>query len=291
METVNQLDSVRQLESRQLDTIKLETFDSKQHLAGQNKPIQVVLKLNIANENLSSRTNYCKKIFKRLKKKDEDKEGKLTKRCKLDVDCAKTKIVDKSTGKLSTDKEMTRKAIKKSSNESSKMFKKMKRILFDVEEKFVIKPDIELSSCSEDDELDRVRNRPENGVVTNHSVHGVVNVNNNNNNNSSTNPTAPQPFIQDGQPKFKVGLNDEDDNAILNLVYNWLARLTACLEQDNWSELKKLVREQRASDSVDLLTHLNLKLFNHKTNQTKCIDTETKWQVLKSINSVANQTV
>lgn len=301
------LNSVKEIESiDQIDSINLETL----------KPIALpiqCLKMNVSNEN---RINYCKRIFKRLKKKNEEKEDKLnSKRCKLDLDVEKIKAMDKLNSKKM---EVDSKSIKKL-NESSKMFKKMKRILFDVEEKFVIKPDIELSSCSEDDELERLQ--PEN--LKNHLQNSPINPNNpmtntinnkitltnnnglkiNSNNtinltnesNQQSKSSTNQLLIQDGQPKYKVGLSDEDDNTILNLVYNWLARLTAALETDSWSELKQLIREP--NDSIDLLTHLNLKLTN-KTSQNnrsnldeKYVDNQNWQKVLKSINSVANQTV
>ena len=285
-QTLNQQNTAKQIESlnrldkldnnlNQFDSIKqLDKFDLKTQKSDQNKPIVPVLnntKLKFLNEN---RTNYCKKIFKRLKKKD-GKEDKLTttKRCKLDVDSDKiklNKLSDKLNSKLNDKEDQLNKKTKKGSekNESSKMFKRMKRILFDVEEKYVNKSEIELSSCSED-EIDKVQ--PAN-------LEDKIDC---------------DQIKQDGQLKFKVGLNDEDDNTILNLVYNWLARLTACLERENWLELKQLVREQKSSDSsIDLLSHFNLKLFNHKANSKCYLDsTDNKWQVLKSINSVSNQTV
>ena len=279
--TLKQIDALKQLEppKQQLETVEqldgAESFDAK--LCDQNKPIidSPVLgtKLHILNEN--QRTNYCKKIFKRLKKKDEDKEDKLTKRCKLDVNnCEKLKATDKAD-KLKADKPEKLEKISKlkadkppQSSNQSKMFKKMKRILFDAEEKYVIKPDIELSSCSED-EIDKLQTSDD----------------------SSAEIDAAD-LIQDGQLKFKVGLSDDDDNTILNLVYNWLSRLTLSLEPSSWAELKQLARESRSSDSIDLLSHLNSKLFNPK-QADKCSHMEgaDKWQVLKSINSVANQTV
>lgn len=285
LETLKQLDS--QLDtSKQLDTVK--SFDAiRSQLCDQNKPITsppVLLntKLHILAEN--QRTNYCKKIFKRLKKKDEDKEDKLTKRCKLDVNnCEKIKVVDKAekvkadklaklskAGKIEKLEKISKLKADKppQSSNQSKMFKKMKRILFDAEEKYAIKPDIELSSCSED-EIDKLAASDD----------------------SSTEIDAAD-LIQDGQLKFKVGLSDEDDNTILNLVYNWLSRLTLSLEQSSWTELKQLARESRSFDSIDLLSHLNSKLFNPK-QADKCnhLEGADKWQVLKSINSVANQTV
>ena len=154
------------------------------------------------------------------------------------------------------------------SSNQSKMFKKMKRILFDAEEKYIIKPDIELSSCSED-EIDKLPASDD-----------------------SLAELDATDLIQDGQLKFKVGLSDEDDNTILNLVYNWLSRLTLSLEQSSWTELKQLAREPRSSESTDLLSHLNSKLFNPK-QADKCghLEGADNWKVLKSINSVANQTV
>lgn len=220
------------------------------------------------NENYF-KSNCCKKIFKRLKKKD-DKEDKrsLAKRCKLDLgnfEQDKFDSSDKSNklDKLDNDKNnQVKNIVKDKKAEPGKMLKKMKRILFDVEDKFEIKPDVELSSCSED-ELERLE------------IERMQQLNSFNANQ----------LIQDGQSQYKVGLSNEDDNTVLNLVYNWLAKLT--LVHDNWAELKQLVREQPVKD-YDLLSHLTLKSFNHKTTG-KCVDNENDWKVLKSINSVSNQ--
>lgn len=295
LETLKQMDALKQFDSlkQQLDAVKpMDTKKSgsfehlKSQLCDQNKPMTnspvLSTKLHVLNEN--QRTNYCKKIFKRLKKKDEEKEDKLTKRCKLDVNnCEKMKVADKTdklkagkleklkVGKIDKLEKISKlnKADKpQQSSNQSKMFKKMKRILFDAEEKYIIKPDIELSSCSED-EIDKLQ-------ASDDSLAEI----------------DATKLIQDGQLKFKVGLSDEDDNTILNLVYNWLSRLTLSLEQSSWKELKQLVREQRSSDSIDLLSHLNSQLFNPK-QADKCnrLEGADKWQMLKSINSVANQTV
>lgn len=284
LETLKQMDALKQLDSldslKQLDSVKPldgQKSGSFEHLNTKlcDKPV-LSTKLHVLNEN--QRTNYCKKIFKRLKKKDEDKEDKLTKRCKLDLNSCEKMKAEKSD-KLKAEKLAKLKAGKieklekisklkadkpQQSSNQSKMFKKMKRILFDAEEKYIIKPDIELSSCSED-EIDKLQASDE-----------------------SLADIDATKLIQDGQLKFKVGLSDEDDNTILNLVYNWLSRLTLSLEQSSWKELKQLVREQRSSDSIDLLSHLNSQLFNPKQTD-KCNRLEDKWQMLKSINS--NQTV